>query len=361
MARVVCAMSGGVDSSVAAALLVQQGHEVIGVTMQLWPEGVEGAEQGCCGLSAVDDARRVAAKLGIRYHVTNFRDLFQERVIANFIDEYRQGRTPNPCVRCNQFVKFDALLERAKEFGAEYVATGHYAKVEFDESRSRWTLKRAAAAAKDQTYALYNLTQGQLAQTLLPLGDLPSKDDTRRMAADLGLSTADKPDSQEICFIPGNDYREFLRTHAPDALVPGAVVDLKGDIMGEHEGVAMYTPGQRKGIGAHGPEAHYVIEVRPKSNEVVIGLGPALMARSFELEEMNWVSYAGLADMPVGMTAKVRYNMTDRPCSLAQGASRLTFEFAEPVRAITPGQSAVFYYGDLVVGGGVVAGVTESG
>ena len=360
MARVVCAMSGGVDSSVAAALLVQQGHEVIGVTMQLWPEGVEGAEQGCCGLSAVDDARRVAAKLGIRYHVTNFRDLFNERVITNFIDEYRRGRTPNPCVRCNQFVKFDALLDRAKQLGAEFVATGHYAKVEFDEGRSRWTLKRAAAQAKDQTYALYNLTQEQLAHTLLPLGGLRSKEDTRRIAADLGLSTAEKPDSQEICFIPGNDYREFLRTHAPDALVPGAVVDLKGGVVGGHEGVAMYTRGQRKGIGAHGPEAHYVIEVRPTSNEVVIGLGPALMATSFTVEEMNWLSYGCLNDVPVGITAKIRYNMMDRRCQLSPGDDGLTGKFAEPERAITPGQSAVFYDGDLVVGGGIVASVGKS-
>jgi tRNA-specific 2-thiouridylase len=350
-------MSGGVDSSVAAALLVQQGHEVIGVTMQLWPEGVEGAEQGCCGLSAVDDARRVAAKLGIRYHVTNFRELFNERVITDFIDEYRRGRTPNPCVRCNQFVKFDALLERAKQLGADYVATGHYAKVKYDGDRSRWTLERAAARAKDQTYALYNLTQDQLAHTLLPLGDLPSKDDTRRLAADLGLSTADKPDSQEICFIPGNDYREFLRTHAPDALVPGAVVDLSGAVVGEHEGVAMYTRGQRKGIGAHGPEARYVIDVRPESREVVIGLAPALMASSFVVEGMNWLSYGGPDDLPEGITAKIRYNMADRPCRLTRGDNGLEGEFVEPERAITPGQSAVFYHGDVVVGGGVVASV----
>jgi tRNA-specific 2-thiouridylase len=347
-------MSGGVDSSVAAALLVQQGHEVIGVTMQLWPEGVEGAEQGCCGLSAVDDARRVAAKLGIRYHVTSFRDLFNEVVIKNFVDEYKAGRTPNPCVRCNQFVKFDALQDRARQLGADYVATGHYAKVAFDESRNRWTLSRAAARHKDQTYALYNLTQEQLAHTLFPLGDLASKDDTRRIAADLGLSTAAKPDSQEICFIPGNDYRDFLRKHAPDALAPGAVVDLKGNVVGRHEGVAMYTRGQRKGIGAHGPEAQYVVDVRPHRNEVVIGSGQSLLARRFVVEGMNWVSYPGAEDIPGAITAKVRYNMEDKPCVLSVEDGLVSGAFAETVRAITPGQSAVFYSGEAVVGGGVV-------
>lgn len=357
MARVVCAMSGGVDSSVAAALLVQQGHEVIGVTMQLWPEGVEGAEQGCCGLSAVDDARRVAARLGIRYHVTSFRDLFNEVVIKNFVDEYKAGRTPNPCVRCNQFVKFDALQDRARQLGADFVATGHYAKAAFDESRSRWTLSRANARHKDQTYALYNLTQEQLAHTLFPLGELESKDDTRRIAAEMGLSTATKPDSQEICFIPGNDYRQFLRKHAPDALVPGAVVDLKGTVVGEHEGVAMYTRGQRKGIGAHGPEAQYVIDVRPHSNEVVIGAGPLLLARAFAVDGMNWVSYQCVNDLPDGITAKVRYNMDDRPCSLLSKGDDVTGVYDEPVRAITPGQSAVFYSGEQVVGGGIVRSV----
>lgn len=358
MARVVCAMSGGVDSSVAAALLVQQGHEVIGVTMQLWPEGVEGAEQGCCGLSAVDDARRVAAKLGIRYHVTSFRDLFNEVVIKNFIEEYSNGRTPNPCVRCNQFVKFDALQDRARQLGADFVATGHYAKVALDESRGRWTLSRAAARHKDQTYALYNLTQDQLAHTLFPLGDLASKDDTRRIAEELDLSTAAKPDSQEICFIPGNDYRQFLRKHAPEALVPGAVVDLKGAVVGAHEGVAMYTRGQRKGIGAHGPEAQYVIDVRPRSNQVVIGSGPSLLSRRFVLEGMNWVSFAGVTEGLAGITAKVRYNMEDMPCTLSVEEGALSAVFDEPVRAITPGQSAVFYCGERVVGGGIVREVT---
>lgn len=354
MARVVCAMSGGVDSSVAAALLVEQGHEVIGVTMQLWPEGVEGGEQGCCGLSAVDDARRVARCLGIRYHVTNFRDLFNQRVIGDFISEYQKGRTPNPCVRCNQFVKFDALLERARQFGADYVATGHYAKTAYDEALGRWTLRRAEAGAKDQTYALYNLTQEQLARTLFPLGDLPSKDDTRRIARDLGLNNAAKPDSQEICFIPNNDYRAFLKAHAPETLTPGEIVDTEGRAVGSHEGVAMYTRGQRRGIGAHGPEPHFVVDIRPETSQVVVGLGPRLYARRFRVEPMNWMSYDGVAGLPAGITAKVRYNMPDRPCALEQGADGLWGTFEEPERAITPGQSAVFYHGDLVVGGGIV-------
>jgi tRNA-specific 2-thiouridylase len=354
-------MSGGVDSSVAAALLVEQGHEVIGVTMQLWPEGVEGGEQGCCGLSAVDDARRVAHKLGIRYHVTNFRDLFEERVMNDFVREYKAGRTPNPCVRCNQFVKFDALLARARQFGADYVATGHYAKVAYDEDLRRWTLRRADAAAKDQTYALYNLTQDQLARTLFPLSDLPDKADTRRIARELGLNTAAKPDSQEICFVPGNDYRAFLKKHAPETVQPGELVDTEGNPVGEHEGVAFYTRGQRKGIGAHGPEPHYVVDIKPKSNQVVIGLGPKLFSRRFEVVEMNWIAYSGVDALPEGITAKIRYNMTDRPCGLSEVNGRLVGEYAAPERAITPGQSAVFYRGDLVVGGGRVEEWSDPG
>lgn len=357
MARVVCAMSGGVDSSVAAALLVEQGHEVIGVTMQLWPEGVEGGEQGCCGLTAVDDARRVAHTLGIRYHVSNFRDVFQDRIIDNFINEYRHGRTPNPCVRCNRFVKFDALLLRARMWNADYIATGHYARVSFDEVRSRWTLARAGAAEKDQTYALYNLTQEQLSRTLFPLGDLSSKDEVRRLARDLGLRTHAKPDSQEICFIPNNDYRNFLRQHAPDTVRPGDLVDAEGHVVGSHDGVAFYTLGQRRGIGAHGPEPHFVTALKPETNEVVIGLSKNLYARRFRVEDMNWVSYARAVEVPDGVTAKIRYNMPDRPCRIAEEENDLAAEFEHPERAITPGQSAVFYRGDLVVGGGIVARV----
>jgi tRNA-specific 2-thiouridylase len=350
-------MSGGVDSSVAAAMLVEQGHEVIGVTMQLWPEGVEGGEQGCCGLTAVDDARRVAQRLGIRYHVTNFRDLFQDRVINDFIREYAAGRTPNPCVRCNQFVKFEALLNRAKQWGADFVATGHYARVDRDGGSGRYRLLRAAASKKDQTYALYNLTQDQLAHTLFPLGDLPSKEDTRRLARELGLPTAAKPDSQEICFIPGNDYRAFLRQHAPETQAVGEVVDEAGTVVGSHEGIAQFTRGQRRGIGAHGPEAHFVVDVRPESNQVVIGLGASLYARRFRVEGMNWVSRSGPPDAVGGVTAKIRYNMADRPCRVVEDECGVLGEFDQPQRAITPGQSAVFYEGDSVLGGGIVGRV----
>jgi tRNA-specific 2-thiouridylase len=308
----------------------------------------------------VDDARRVAHKLGIRYHVTNFRDLFNERVIRDFITEYQKGRTPNPCVRCNQFVKFDALIERARQLGADYVATGHYARVAFDEGLGRWTLRRAEASHKDQTYALYNLTQEQLSRTLFPLGELPSKDDTRRLAKELGLITHAKPDSQEICFIPNNDYRAFLKKHAPDVVDPGELVDTAGNVVGTHEGVAMYTRGQRKGIGAHGPEPRFVVDIRPEANQVVIGLGPKLYSRRFRVENMNWIAYGGVDRLPLGITAKVRYNMPDRPCVLCEDGESLVAVFDVPERAITPGQSAVFYHGDLVVGGGLVDEVLDA-
>lgn len=347
-------MSGGVDSSVAAALLVEQGHEVIGVTMRLWPEGVEGGEQGCCGLTAVDDARCVAHTLGIRYHVKSFRDLFRRTVIDNFVSEYARGRTPNPCVRCNRFVKFDALMAWARQLGADYVATGHYARVSYDDSRRRWVLRRAAATGKDQTYALYSLTQEQLARTLFPLGAVQGKEEVRRMARALGLATAGKPDSQEICFVPDNDYRRFLREYAPQVLKSGEIINERGEVVGVHSGVALYTLGQRKGIGAHGPEPHFVVDLQAGPNRVVIGRAPALMARRFALEGFNWVSFEGPAGLPDDITARVRYNMPDRPCRLGGSGSEPVAEFDRPERAITPGQSAVFYHNDAVVGGGTI-------
>jgi tRNA-specific 2-thiouridylase len=350
-------MSGGVDSSVAAALLVEQGHEVIGVTMRLWPEGVEGGEQGCCGLTAVDDARRVAHTLGIRYHVKSFRDLFQRTVIEDFVSEYSRGRTPNPCVRCNRFVKFDALMAWARQLGADYVATGHYARIDYDEARGRWMLRRAAAAGKDQTYALYSLTQEQIAHTLFPLGAVKDKEEVRAMAASLGLNTARKPDSQEICFVPDNDYRRFLKEYAPHVLKSGEIVNERGEVVGVHSGVALFTLGQRKGIGAHGPEPHFVVDLQAGSNRVVIGRAPALMARRFALEDFNWVSYDGPGGLPGDITARVRYNMPDRPCRLFDSDAGLVAEFDRPERAITPGQSAVFYHNDVVVGGGTIGEV----
>ena len=355
MSRIVCAMSGGVDSSVAAALLVQQGHEVIGITLRLWPEQQNGTESGCCGLSAVEDARRVASALGIRFHVKDEQALFEEHVVRPFVDEYGRGRTPNPCIRCNRFIKFASLLEFADQLGADALATGHYARIGLDDTRHRWTLARGAAREKDQTYALHTLTQDQLSRTIFPLGDMEGKEDVREMATSLGLRVASKRDSQDICFVPDNDYRKFLSAYAPDMNQSGQIVDESGIVKGRHSGITYYTRGQRKGIGAQGPEPRYVVDLDGTMNRVVIGPDSSLWSRLFGIEDMNWVSYAGTDECSRPLTCKVRYNMTDKPCRLETHDGELTGIFEEPQRAITPGQSAVFYAGDVVVGGGIVA------
>ena len=294
--KVVIGMSGGVDSSVAAWLLVQQGYEVIGVTMQIWQEEDEETVQeegGCCGLSAVDDARRVAWQLKIPYYVMNFRSEFKNKVMDYFVEEYLQGRTPNPCIACNRYVKWESLLKRSMDIGADYIATGHYARVEKLEN-GRYALKRSATDAKDQTYALYNLTQEQLSRTLMPVGEY-SKEEIRRMAEELGLQVAHKADSQEICFIPDHDYARFIEEEVARENLqiqseacsgcaacdtkktcrqipgPGNFVDLEGNILGQHQGITHYTIGQRKGLGLAMGHPVFVVEIRPETNEVVIG------------------------------------------------------------------------------------------
>ncbi|MCL5676842.1 MAG: tRNA 2-thiouridine(34) synthase MnmA, partial [Firmicutes bacterium] len=267
-------MSGGVDSSVTAALLVQEGYDVIGVTMQTWPDLLDEVEEvrqgGCCSVSAVDDARRVANRLGIPYYVLNFKENFQEKVIDYFVREYTQGRTPNPCIACNRYVKFDELLRRAQALDADYIATGHYAKVERDPVTGRHLMKKSVDRSKDQTYALYNLIQEQLACTLMPLGYY-EKTETRRIARGLGLATAAKPDSQEICFVPDNDYKRFVAEQAPAAIKPGPLLDTDGRVLGTHSGLSNYTIGQRRGLGLATGKALYVVDIRPEENAVVVG------------------------------------------------------------------------------------------
>jgi tRNA-specific 2-thiouridylase len=350
---VVVAMSGGVDSSVAAGLLVRQGYEVIGVTMQLWPSDLpKNHESGCCSLSAVEDARRVAHQLGIAHYVVNLRDAFDRAVIRDFIDEYQEGRTPNPCVRCNKFIKFDAFLDKARSLGARYIATGHYARVYRDPSASRYRLVRSVDEKKDQTYALYPLTQDQLAHTLFPLGGL-TKDRTRLAAEEMGLLTANKPDSQEICFVPDNDYASFVRSRAPGVAQSGSILNQEGEILGEHDGVVNYTVGQRRRIGVSSPVPLYVTEIRPGTREIVVGGNENLLQKKLIAEEFNWIypAFSG----PVEVEAKIRYAMKAAPAVLtALSGSEATVEFKEPQRAITPGQSVVCYQGDEVVGGGVI-------
>ena len=353
-------MSGGVDSSVAAALLVQEGYEVIGVTLNVWPER-EGLplverENGCCALGAVEDARRVADVLGIPYYVLNFRELFQQRVIANFVGEYLRGRTPNPCVRCNQFVKFDALLHRARALGADYVATGHYGRVEWDEGRGRWVLRKAVDRKKDQSYVLYVMSQDRLARALMPVGHL-TKEETRRIAADLGLPVAHKPESQEICFVPGRSYGDYLATVAPESLRPGPIVDRAGRVLGEHRGVAFYTIGQRRGLGIVAGKPLYVVDILADENTVVVGGEEDLYHDECLATDVNFVAVERL-DGPMRVRAKVRYRAEEADAVIAPHPSgHVHVRFDAPQRAVTPGQAIVFYQDDLVIGGGVIEDV----
>jgi len=351
-------MSGGVDSSVAAGMLQRQGYDVIGITMQIWQESAtETKGAGCCSLGAVEDARRVAAKLDIPHYVLNFREFFAEKVIGNFIDEYRRGRTPNPCVNCNRYVKFDALLSRARALGAEYLATGHYARIRFDEDRRRWTLLRALDNAKDQTYALYHFTQDELAHTLMPLGDVPNKAHTRSIAEELGLLVADKPDSQEICFVQGGSYTDFLAKTAPETIQPGDIVNTAGKRLGSHDGIAFYTIGQRKRVNVGSPVPLYVIHINTASNTVVVGNNDELAADGLIADDLNWVGVPALNE-PLQVDAKIRYNMQAVPAVVESGPAdgAITVRFAQPQRAVTPGQSLVLYDrgGDSVLVGGTI-------
>ncbi len=349
--KVVIAMSGGVDSSLAAALLIEQGYDVIGVTMQIWP-AEEQAEGSCCALSAVEDARRVADKLGIPYYVMNFKDLFKETVISNFCSEYVAGRTPNPCIMCNRLIKFEALLKKAIGLGAEYIATGHYAKILYDQERKRYILKRAADDAKDQTYVLYNLTQKQLKHTMMPLADF-TKTETRRLAAELDLKVANKPDSQEICFVTDNNYRRFLEENLQQPIKPGPFLDTAGNVLGQHEGIPFYTVGQRKGLGIALGTPMYVVEIDPTRNAVILGTNEEVFAKELISIDNNFILIPELSGEMV-VEAKIRYAAKPSPAVISPCDEGVKVVFEHPQRAITPGQSVVFYQGDYVVGGGII-------
>lgn len=354
--KVVVGMSGGVDSSVAAWLLKEQGYEVIGVTMQIWQDEEEQTQEengGCCGLSAVDDARRVAWNLEIPYYVMNFKQEFKEHVMDYFVAEYLRGRTPNPCIACNRYVKWESLLKRSLSIGADYIATGHYAQIE-QLPNGRYALKKSATAAKDQTYALYNLTQEQLSHTLMPVG-VYTKEQIRQMAETIGLAVANKPDSQEICFIPDHDYARFIEENTQEKLLPGNFVDLNGNILGQHKGITHYTIGQRKGLSLALGHPIFVVEIRPETNEVVIGEAEDVFTDRLVCDKLNWMAIDGLHGEERQAMAKIRYSHKGAPCIIRElGDDQVECRLLEPVRAVTPGQAVVFYEGDYVVGGGTI-------
>ncbi len=353
--KVVVGMSGGVDSSVAAWLLKEQGFEVIGVTMQIWQDEdhlMMEEQGGCCGLSAVDDARRVAETLNIPYYVMNFKQEFKENVMDYFIAEYLKGRTPNPCIACNRYVKWESLLRRSMAIGADYIATGHYARIE-QLPGGRYALRKSAAVSKDQTYALYNLTQHQLSHTLMPVGAY-TKDEIRAIALEQRIPVANKPDSQEICFVPDQDYAGFIDANADVEIPQGNFVDKNGNVLGQHKGITHYTVGQRKGLNLALGRRCFVVEIRPETNEVVIGDNEDVFAHKLRCDRLNFMSVADVRE-PVQVQAKIRYNHTGAPCTLLRtGEDEMVCEFQEPVRAVTPGQAVVFYDGDYVVGGGTI-------
>ncbi|MGH7352960.1 MAG: tRNA 2-thiouridine(34) synthase MnmA [Candidatus Rokuibacteriota bacterium] len=356
--RIVVGMSGGVDSSVAAALLVEQGREAVGVTMRVWarrrPDDAVERFGSCCGTEASDDARSVARRLGIPYYLLDMADEFERAVVSPFAAEYQRGRTPVPCVACNTDLKFGTLLARARAWDAAAVATGHYARVTHDASAGRWLLWRGRDARKDQSDFLWPLTQAQLASARFPVGDL-TKDEVRERARRLGLVTADKPESQEICFVPDDDYRGFLRRRDPETFRPGPIVDIEGRRLGTHAGLAAYTVGQRKGLGLASGRALYVVDLDPAANRVTVGPGESLERDRLVATGTNFIACEPPAG-PLRVEARIRHGHRPAPAtvrSLGEGIAEVVFD--EPQRAVSPGQSVVWYQGDLVVGGGVIA------
>ncbi|GAB6932351.1 tRNA 2-thiouridine(34) synthase MnmA [Calditerricola satsumensis] len=355
--KVVVAMSGGVDSSVTAALMKQAGYEVIGITMRLYQpdDPLEQANYtgGCCSLDDVYDARRVCEQLGIPHYAVNFKHEFNEKVIAYFEREYKRGRTPNPCIACNIYMKYDLLLQKALDLGADYLATGHYAVREYDEARGRFVLKKGVDPRKDQSYVLCHMTQEQLKHTLFPLGKY-RKDQVRQMAKEFGLRVYNKPDSQEICFIPNNDYKAFIQKRSKDEIKEGYIYDTKGNIVGKHKGIPFYTIGQRHGLGLNLGRPVYVVDIIPERNAIVVGGPEDVLGTELVADSVNWIAIPELTE-PIRVEAKIRSQAEPAPCTVTPlEDGRVHVRFDEPQRAITPGQTIAFYDGDLVVGGAII-------
>jgi tRNA-specific 2-thiouridylase len=362
--RIGVAMSGGVDSSTVLGLLKEQGHEVVGLTLKILPCEITPGENGavsvkvvepkgqrCCSVEDIQDARDVALKLGVPHYVNDGLDVFRAKVVERFLDEYEQGLTPNPCVECNRYAKLPLLLKQALSLGCEKLATGHYAKLDQDPATGRWRIRKAADPGKDQSYVLYKLTQKLLSHLLFPLGDL-SKSQVREAAKRMGLSTAEKPESMEICFVTQKSYKDFVRMHRSRAFTPGNIVDVEGKVLGRHEGIAGYTLGQRKGMGLSGGP-YFVVELNPDTATVVVGREEDILTREFEVGEMNWVAWEPPTE-PQEVLAKIRYRAVEQPAVLyPEGPEKVKVVLKDPARAVTPGQSTVFYDGDIVLGGGV--------
>jgi tRNA-specific 2-thiouridylase len=358
--RVVVAMSGGVDSAVAAALLKKQGYEVIGITMCFSLPDTSRKKPSCCGIGAIEDARRVAHKLGIRHYVLNMQATLRKKVVANFLREYLAGRTPNPCIRCNQFLKFGILLKKARSLGAQFLATGHYARIVVHRPSSivhrKFLLKKAKDKLKDQSYFLYRLSQNQLRHILFPLGNY-TKARVRQLAQEFGLPVARKAASQEICFIPQDDYRAFLQAHLPGKIKGGLVKDNSGNILGKHRGIAFYTVGQRQGLGIALGYPAYIIRLNPRDNSLVVGNREEARAKAFLVKGAHFI--LGPAQKKIALEVKIRYNHQQTPAEIMPFKNLWRVSMGQSQFAVTPGQSAVFYRGDTIIGGGTIAKVVK--
>lgn len=344
---VIIGMSGGVDSSASAALLKKQGYRVVGVTMKMWNE--EQAEVGCCSFSAIDDAKKVADKLGIEHYVLDYENEFDNKVVKYFINEYKSGRTPNPCTLCNKHIKFSGLLKLADQLGVDYIATGHYARIE--EKDGRFLLMRADDRKKDQTYFLYNMTQEQLKRTVFPLYGI-TKEETRQIAGEIGLDVAQKADSQDICFIPDGDYIKFI-TRRDGNMPEGNFVDTEDNILGRHKGIMNYTIGQRKGLGIALNRPMYVVNINPENNTVVLGPDGTQLKDSLCAHSINMIAFDSITK-PFECTAKIRYNSPDVPCTVYPYEDGFRVIFKQPQKSVTPGQMVVLYDNNTVIGGGII-------
>lgn len=354
MEKTLIAMSGGVDSSVAAYLCVKKGYDCIGATMKLYDNDdiVIDSEKTCCSLSDIEDARSVAIRLNMPYYVFNFKSDFESGVINNFVECYLNGKTPNPCIECNRKLKFQKLMQRAEELDIDYVVTGHYVRREYDENSGRYILKKAADNTKDQSYVLYSMTQEELAHTLFPLGEL-TKTRIREIANENGFLNANKHDSQDICFVPDGNYSAFIEKRLGKPCEKGNFVDKNGNILGEHQGIIRYTIGQRKGLGIAFGKPMFVVDIRPETNEVVLGDNEDLFKKSLVADNINLISVESI-DKPMKLKAKIRYSKAEQPATVVQKDNKLYIDFDEPQRAITKGQAVVLYDGDVVVGGGTI-------